>query len=258
MRNKPVVSYVDPKNPRLTIAIQQLQEFIQEKLSSEDVDIESLAKAVAKAIREGELTVLNRLLEGEIQGRTLQLNQTGDNRYALYAIKQDKAGDSFATAYFYGDMNNKPVVDIVNEGNGQGIRITAENGAVEPAIEIVGGGGGANLIEGGGGYLTSGGVWTDASSKHLKKDLVPVVGSNVLPRVEELPLWSYTYITGRRRHIGPMSEDFFEAFGYGDDKSISGRDLAGIALACVQELAAENRRLTQRVKLLEEQSRDGR
>lgn len=41
------------------------------------------------------------------------------------------------------------------------------------------------------------------------------------------------------KHISPMAEDFYKAFGLGDDNGIASKDLAGVALQAIKELSAE-------------------
>ena len=91
-----------------------------------------------------------------------------------------------------------------------------------------------------GAYLTVGGTWTDNSSRTVKKNISPVDGPTVLERVKSLPVseWSYEDERDGVRHMGPMAEDFHDAFGLGaDDKHIASLDTAGVALAAIKGLA---------------------
>jgi hypothetical protein len=57
--------------------------------------------------------------------------------------------------------------------------------------------------------------------------------------VIQLPIetWTYRAEDSRVRHIGPMAQDFYAAFGVGsDDKSISTIDADGVSLAAIQGL----------------------
>lgn len=70
-----------------------------------------------------------------------------------------------------------------------------------------------------------------------------------LQRVVELPvsLWSYKADGAATRHLGPMAEDFHQAFGLGaDEKHIAPGDQAGVALLALQglnQVVAEKDRL---------------
>jgi hypothetical protein len=61
----------------------------------------------------------------------------------------------------------------------------------------------------------------------------------VLERVLALEVssWSYLWDQGEVRHIGPMAQDFYAAFGVGvDDRHIHPADGVGVALAAIQAL----------------------
>ena len=91
----------------------------------------------------------------------------------------------------------------------------------------------------GGAHLTTGGTWTNASDAALKENFEPVDGADVLARLADLPItsWSYRAEDTSTRHVGPTAQDFRAAFGLGaDDTSISTIDPAGLALAAIQEL----------------------
>ena len=106
---------------------------------------------------------------------------------------------------------------------------------------------GSNRLEvfggtGGDASLTYGGTWTNASSRAYKTGFATIDPADILARVVDLPIttWSYRDST-EGRHMGPMAEDFHAAFGLAnDDKSIATVDADGVALAAIQGLAAEN------------------
>jgi len=90
-----------------------------------------------------------------------------------------------------------------------------------------------------GAYLSTGGTWTNNSDRNLKQNLTAVNGQSVLQRLADVPMftWNYKAQPGSVRHIGPMAQDFHQAFAVGeDDKHISTTDAEGVALAAIQEL----------------------
>ncbi|MEM7309683.1 MAG: tail fiber domain-containing protein [Planctomycetota bacterium] len=102
------------------------------------------------------------------------------------------------------------------------------------------------LHMGSGAHVTAGGVWTNASSRTLKENFVPVDARSVLQQVRALQLtrWNYRTEDDGVVHLGPMAEDFFEAFGLGASAvSIGTIDANGVALASIQALATENAEL---------------
>jgi hypothetical protein len=83
------------------------------------------------------------------------------------------------------------------------------------------------------------GTFGTLSDRAAKTNLLPVDGAEVLGRLAALPIleWNYSHQADGVRHIGPMAQDFFEAFGlFGSNKMIAITDLAGVALAGVKEL----------------------
>ena len=97
-----------------------------------------------------------------------------------------------------------------------------------------------------GGDLKIGGTLIQASSRSIKKNIVDVNPATVLEKIEALPIyhWTYAHNPDHVRHMGPMSEDFYKAFGLGDtDKGIAGVDSAGVALAAIKSLNQQSNQL---------------
>jgi hypothetical protein len=101
-------------------------------------------------------------------------------------------------------------------------------------------------------HVTTGGICangtiSNCSDRNAKQDFAPVSPSEVLDRVLQLPVsqWSYR-VDPATRHIGPMAQDFYEAFNVGmDDKHIATIDESGVALAAIQGL---NQKLEVKIK----------
>jgi hypothetical protein len=90
-----------------------------------------------------------------------------------------------------------------------------------------------------GGYLSSGGAWTDSSDRNRKENFQPVNAPALLEKVLALPLstWNYKAEDASIRHVGPVAQDFHAAFGVGaDDRHIAALDGNGVALAAIQGL----------------------
>ena len=76
------------------------------------------------------------------------------------------------------------------------------------------------------------------SDRNVKENFAPIDAKEVLAKVTALPIstWNYKQDTGSK-HIGPMAQDFWAAFGAGlDDKHIATVDADGVALAAIQGL----------------------
>jgi hypothetical protein len=89
-------------------------------------------------------------------------------------------------------------------------------------------------------YLSDGGTCTNASDRALKADFTAVDAQAVLAKVAQLPIDEWRYKSeGGQRHLGPVAQDFYAAFGLGaDDKHISTVDEGGVALAAIKGLNA--------------------
>jgi len=69
--------------------------------------------------------------------------------------------------------------------------------------------------------------------------IVPVDASAILDKVAELPvsMWTYKDDTSGARHVGPMAQDFYAAFGLGaTETGIATLDTSGVALASIKAL----------------------
>jgi hypothetical protein len=90
-----------------------------------------------------------------------------------------------------------------------------------------------------------GGSWSSLSDRASKRAIKPVSGRKVLRKLASVPVstWSYRAQDDSIRHIGPMAQDFYRAFGVGEDnKHISSIDADGVALAAIKGLNRELRR----------------
>jgi len=100
------------------------------------------------------------------------------------------------------------------------------------------------------GNVMAKGAITQLSSRLAKENLLPVDGRSILERLTDLPVlhWNYLGAPAADRHLGPTAEDFHAAFGLGDrPTTIAVTDLAGVALAAVQELNAQVRERDARI-----------
>lgn len=105
------------------------------------------------------------------------------------------------------------------------------------------------------GNMTISGTLTQGSDRANKIRVVPIDTDEILEKVAALPLSEWTYKGDAAkgvRHIGPMSQDFYAAFGTGaNDKGISSIDTAGVTLAAIQSLTKREQALAARIATLE-------
>ncbi|HEV7587056.1 MAG TPA: tail fiber domain-containing protein [Longimicrobium sp.] len=88
--------------------------------------------------------------------------------------------------------------------------------------------------------------WTCASSRTLKEKFFAVDGEDVLARLRALPITTWSMIGGDRsvRHLGPVAEDFYHAYGLGVGETTIGLgDIDGVNLAAAKALEARTTEL---------------
>ncbi len=101
---------------------------------------------------------------------------------------------------------------------------------------------------------TGSGSWSSLSDRNAKANITPVDPEEVLERLVTLSIstWNYKAQDPSIRHMGPMAQDFYAAFGLGeDDRYIDSIDADGVALAAIQALYARNQQQAARIAQLE-------
>jgi hypothetical protein len=120
----------------------------------------------------------------------------------------------------------------------------------------------ANLLVVGGSVspaYCNGTTWVNGSDRNAKQDFSVINPGEVLAKVAAMPVteWEYKVDPASVKHIGPMAQDFYAAFGLNgtDDKHISTVDEGGVAIAAIQglnqKLETENAALKQQNDSLE-------
>ncbi len=118
---------------------------------------------------------------------------------------------------------------------------------------------GTDGTNGNGAHVTTGGVWTNGSSRASKEAFERVDPEVVLAKVSALPIERWRYRgSDEGTHLGPMAEDFHAAFGLGaSDAYIATVDADGVALAAIQglqqRLEREHRNIEGQAAIIEEQ-----
>ncbi|HEX7150773.1 MAG TPA: tail fiber domain-containing protein [Thermoanaerobaculia bacterium] len=84
-----------------------------------------------------------------------------------------------------------------------------------------------------------GGSWVSVSDRNKKENFFAVDGEDVLRRLRNVPVttWNYKSQDPSIRHMGPMAQDFYTAFGLdATDTGIATIDMDGVILAGVKGL----------------------
>ncbi len=90
-------------------------------------------------------------------------------------------------------------------------------------------------------------VFNPTSDKYAKENFAAIDQKTVLERLAAMPIstWNFIENDNKTKHLGPMAQDFYAAFGLGaDDKHISTVDADGVAFAAIQELNKRNQSLS--------------
>jgi len=83
------------------------------------------------------------------------------------------------------------------------------------------------------------GSWSTLSDRSAKENVEPVDSRAVLEKLSAVSLATWNYKTQDKsvRHIGPMAQEFHDAFGVGENEThIATIDEGGVALAAIQGL----------------------
>ena len=102
-----------------------------------------------------------------------------------------------------------------------------------------------------------GGSWASLSDRNAKENIAPVDPMSVLEKLAHLPIstWNYKSQDEAIRHMGPMAQDFYAAFGLGeDDTHIGTLDAEGVLMAAVQGLYRQNQAQAQEITQLKEEN----
>lgn len=107
--------------------------------------------------------------------------------------------------------------------------------------------------------FAGGGSWSSISDRNRKENFAELDGEEVLARLREVPVSSWNYLTQEEevRHVGPMAQDFYQAFGLGEsDLLINTIDIDGVNMAGVKALDARTEAQAQRIEALEAEVTD--
>jgi hypothetical protein len=106
--------------------------------------------------------------------------------------------------------------------------------------------------------LAAGGnSWASISDRTLKDNITPIDGRDVVRRLAAIPItqWNLKAQDPTIKHLGPMAQDFYAAFGLGEDERyINSADADGIALVSIQALYQILTALEQKTAALEQKT----
>jgi hypothetical protein len=173
----------------------------------------------------------------ELSGGLLTLDSGADGSITGIRIREN---DTMRWTILYRTWQDDDL-EILNEKLGSAAMVfKADNkvgiGTSEPSypLEV-----GTDSTNGNKAHVTAGGVWVNASDRHSKEDFEGIDTRMILAKLADLPVmrWRYKGEAEGTRHLGPVAQDFYEAFGLGEsDRHITTLDAEGVALAAIQGL----------------------
>jgi hypothetical protein len=90
-----------------------------------------------------------------------------------------------------------------------------------------------------GAFLSVGGVWTNASSRLLKKDIRPLPADEAMETLAALLPVTFKYNTDDEAHVGFIAEDVPDLVASKDRKGLSAMDIVAVLAKVVQQQQAQ-------------------
>lgn len=173
---------------------------------------------------------------GANQGNVGQNRAGAGNANRSAGAAQNRAPSSGSKGSAFSGTNRSGSQTRADSQRGQASRSASRSAS--PSRSGGGSRGGASRGGGGGGRGGGGGGGRGRSDIAMKENFAPVDPQETLRMVLTLPITTWNYKDdSSTRHLGPMAQDFYSAFGLGsDDKTIGFLDEGGVALSAVQGL----------------------
>lgn len=99
-----------------------------------------------------------------------------------------------------------------------------------------------------------GGSWSSVSDRNKKEHFKKIDSEDVLKKLNNIDIttWNYKTQSEEIRHIGPMAQDFYAAFGFGEsDTTIATIDVDGLSLLAIQALSRKTEDLKNKTAEIE-------
>jgi len=110
------------------------------------------------------------------------------------------------------------------------------------------------LHMGSGAYVSTGGVWTDASSMEYKENIKGLTSKEAIETLEGLNPVKYNYKMDKEdRHVGFIAEDVPELIATKDRKGLSPMDIVAVLTKVVQEQRRTISELSEKVDTLQKE-----
>ena len=158
------------------------------------------------------------------------LNETGTGNKGAFFVLDSKWMQVQRRAQGFGAYEASPM--FINVGAPHTAFVIAETGNVgfgqwNPSHPI-------HMVSGA--FVTSGGVWTNASSREYKKDIKDLTTDEAVDALKDLNPVKFSYrLSPDEQHVGFISEDAPELVATKDKKGMSSMDVVAVLTKVVQE-----------------------
>lgn len=239
-------TFLKLKDPQAQLALEHLYDAFQRlKVDKDSIDASSIASAVGKAMKDGELEPLERFLGGKRFAGVIWLNGDDKDTYRLYLNKPEMTGAFPALGVFITEVATEAArFENVKRGPAIWAKCLAASGisghADASVVVVENNGTGDSILAGTttklgdstAARLTAGGVWTNATCwlKYKIAKLFPRRG--FLEKLKRIRIFSWSPKESlKEKHVGPVFDDLSRVLGL---KQVSDYDLAGLAILGVQ------------------------
>ena len=174
------------------------------------------------------------------------LDETGQGNKGAFFVLDEKWMQIQRRGQGFGDYEASPVFISIDAPSLS--FFVAPNG-------YVGLGGYANypLQMGSGAYVTSGGVWTNASSRKYKQDIRSLTENEAIETLTALRPVHFKYKTDpQESHVGFIAEDVPDLVASTDRKGMSAMDVVAVLTKVVQDQQKTIQELSRKVAALEQ------
>lgn len=206
-------------------------------------------------LRNNGAIVMN-MLDTSVTGAMPYQVRTANDRLSFQQFGGNRAGLAI-----FGDgavrfvANGVPNLTVTSNGN---LNVIGQSGGGN--LNVLGPAGGAgNLFVKG--NIRYNGTLSGPSDRNIKENFQEIDPQQILKKVANLPITKWNYIADEKDtpHLGPMAQDFYSAFGLGDDqKRIPLMDNGGVALAAIkglnQVVEAKEKKIVELNQALQDQS----
>ena len=101
---------------------------------------------------------------------------------------------------------------------------------------------------------SGGGSWSSVSDKNKKEHFKKENPDLILEKINQIEItsWNYKTQSSNIRHIGPMAQDFYNSFQFGEsDTTITTIDMDGVSLIAIQALSQKTIELQKKAEEIE-------